>query len=181
MKIKKRIISYLNFFIFRVRIFTRSKAREIADSVKVGEKILEIGSGWPDKNGYYYFSSKKYFVDKQVDFIMSDFNPSAGVRFIDAAFFDEPGRYDHILCFHVLDDVYDWQAAFINLFNALRTGGGNLHIILPVFCGFDAPDYYRFSEKLIREFCQKNNFEIVQFGYNGFKNFPFTMYFRIKK
>lgn len=180
-KILKKLKFYSFFIIFRSRIFTRNKTREIAESVKGGERVLEIGSGWIDKKGDYYFSSSKYFNNKNVDFVMSDINPSFRNKVVDAENFSEKEAYDHILCFHVLDDVYDWQKAFLNLHNAIKPEGF-LHVILPMFIPLDLRvDYFRFTEVLLREFCKRNNIKIDKFETHGFKSYPFNYYLRIKK
>lgn len=179
--LNKKIRNYFIFILFRVRIFTRKKAREIASQVLPGQKILEIGSGKKGDNGKYYFSNEKYFTGKEVEFITSDFNPSYGHRVVDIVNFDDKDEYDHILCFHVLDDVYEWQTAMINLYQALKLGG-HLHIILPVFCGLDyEADLFRFTRVLIERFCKENSIEIVNFATKGFRIFPFAYYIDIKK
>lgn len=180
-KISKRIVDYFIFFIFRVRIFTRKKMEEIARLVKSGDKILEIGSGGKNEKGKYYFSAKDYFKDSNVDFIMSDINPNFGHKVIDITTFNEKEGYDHILCFHVLDDVYEWQKAFLNLWSGVKNGG-YLHIILPGFVPLDYPvDLFKFTEKLLKDFCFKNNMKIDKFEIHGFERFPFAYYLMIKK
>ena len=177
----KKFKNYSFFIIFRVRIFTRSKTREIASLVKGGDKILEIGSGPPGKKSDYYFSGYKYFKDKKVNFLMSDINSRFGSRIVDATNFSEKEQYDHILCFHVLDDIYDWQKAFLNLYRAVKNGG-YLHIILPGFNGLDyKSDYFRFTEKLLRKFCQENEMKIEKLEIHGFKTYPFAYYIRVRK
>lgn len=180
-KIVKILSDRLFFVIFRVRIFTRKKAREIAKLAKSGEKILEIGSGKKGSNGEYYFSADKYFKGKGVDFIQSDINESFGHNVIDITDFHDQEAYDQILCFHILDDVYEWEGAFINLYNGIKPGG-SLHIIIPGFIPLDYPsDLFRFTEKLIKEFCKKNKLIIDKFEIHGYKRFPFAYYLRIKK
>lgn len=180
-KLFKKLKNYAFFLVFRVRPFTRKKVKEIALFVKKGNKVLEIGSGPPDREGNYYFSSYKYFQDKKVEFLMSDINPKYGHRVVDITNFKEREKYNHILCFHVLDDIYDWQKAFLNLYRALKNNG-YLHIILPGFNGLDFKvDYFRFTEKLLREFCRRNNINIERLEIHGFKTYPFAYYLRVKK
>lgn len=179
--LKKKIRNYFIFILFRVRIFTRKKAKDIAVQVLPGQRILEIGSGKKGDGGLYYFSSKKYFNGREVEFITSDFNPNYGHRVVDVVNFYDRDMYDHILCFHVLDDVYEWQTALLNLYKALKSNG-HLHIILPVFCGLDYEvDLFRFTRVLIERFCKENNLEIVNFATKGFRIFPFAYYIDIKK
>lgn len=180
-KIFKKFQNYTFFLLFRVRCFTRKKTREIADFTKEGDRVLEVGSGKMDNRGEYYFSNEKYFKNKLVEFIKSDINPIFKHQIIDIVDFDEKEKYEHILCFHVLDDVYEWQKVFLNLWSAVRIGGF-LHIILPGYTPLDYPaDLFRFTEKLIKEFCVKNNIKIDKFEIHGFKKFPFAYYVRIKK
>lgn len=181
-KILRRLRNYLFFIIFRVRIFTRQKAKEIAASVKDGDKILEVGSGGKNEKGEYYFSAEKYFRNKNVEFIMSDINPKFGHKILDISDFNEENQYDHILCFHVLDEVYNWEKAFLNLYNALKANG-HLHIILPVFSPLprDSTSLFRFTERLLKDFCFKNKIQIEKFEILGFRIYPFAYYLKIKK
>lgn len=177
--ISQKFLDYLLVLLFRVRPFTRRMAKKIADLVATGSTVLEIGSGKAEADGSYYFSVKKYFDSRGVTFICSDRDASFGHRSIDVTTFDEENVYDHILCFHVLDDIYEWQHALLNLTRALRVGG-TVHIILPVFNGFDlTADYYRFSEKLLRTFCEKEGLRITEFYIHGYRVFPFAYYMAI--
>lgn len=181
MKLTNKIKNYLFYIILGVRPFTRVCAQRIATAAMPAEKILEIGSGWPSDNGEYYFSVKKYFVGKPVDFIQSDLDPSYGLPVVDVVNFSDEEVYDRIMCFHVLDDIWDWQVAWKNLFRAVKKGG-SLHIILPVFSKLDmSRDLFRFTEKLIRRFCQENSMHITEFVTKGFTDFPFAYYITIKK
>ncbi len=180
-KIINKINNYIIFLIFRVRIFTRKKIKEISFIVKDGDKVLEIGSGGKNEKGEYYFSAEKYFENKNVEFIKSDINPKFGHKIINIVNFNEIEKYDHILCFHVLDDVYEWQKAFLNLWSGVKTDGF-LHIILPGYTPLDYPvDLFRFTEKLIKDFCIGNNINISKFEVHGFKRFPLAYYLKIKK
>jgi hypothetical protein len=181
-KISKKIANYFIFFIFRVRIFTRKKMKEISRLVKSGDKILEIGSGGKNEKGKYYFSAHEYFGDKGVDFIMSDINPNFGHKVIDITNFNEKDTYDHILCFHVLDEVFDYEKAFLNLYNALKIEGF-LHIVSPAFIPLPRKlhSYFRFTSDFFEEFCKKNNMKIDKFEIHGFKRFPFAYYIKIKR
>lgn len=183
-KFLKRLRSYAFFIIFRSRIFTREKAKEVVGLAKNGDRILEIGSGGLNENGEYYFSIEPYFKGKQINFIMSDINPNFGHKVIDVSELNEDQQYNHIVCFHVLDEVYDWQRAFLNLYRALKIGG-YLHIVLPVFVplpmGGKIVSYYRFTSMLLEEFCIRNDMLIDKLEIQGFKMYPFTYYLRIKK
>ena len=181
-KISKRIVDYFIFFIFRVRIFTRKKMEKIAKLVKSGDKILEIGSGGKNEKGKYYFSAKDYFKDSNVDFIMSDINPNFGHKVIDITTFNEKEEYNHILCFHVLDEVFDFEKAFLNLYNALNAGGF-LHIVSPAFVPLPRKlsSYFRFTDDFFKELCKRNDIKIEKIERLGFKRFPFAYYLMIKK
>jgi len=178
---KKKLRDYLFFILFRVRPFTRRVGELVAQSARDGQKILEIGSGKKTSDGMYYFSMEPYFSQKKVTFIKSDVNPAHGHRVINVVTFEEQEQYDHILCFHVLDDVYEWEAAFLNLYRALKKEGV-LHLVFPVFNGWDyGADYYRFSERLLKNFCQKQHMHISHFETHGHPYFPFAYYLQVKK
>lgn len=181
-KIFKKFKNYLLFFIFRNRIFTRRKAKEIALLVKPKERILEIGSGVKNEKGSYYFSVSNYFKDKDVEFIMSDIKPESGLKIIDVTEMNEQEIYDHIICFNVLEHVYDWRKAVLNMYQALKIGG-YLHIITPVFYPIhDAPNiFFIFTEFGFKEFCRRNNLNLIKFEIHGFRNYPFAYYACIRK
>lgn len=177
----KKIFDYAGFVIFRVRPFTRAKAQEIAQEVNAGDSILEIGSGWANKQGEYYFSMKKYFIGKDVDFITSDLDPNYGHRTVNIEEFNEADRFQRILCFHVLDDCYEWQRAWKNLYKAVSLEG-KLYIIVPGLVPLDyTRDRFRFTEKLLKEFCAKEGMIIEKFERHGFARFPFAYYLKIGK
>ena len=178
----KKLMNYARFLIFGVRIFTRKKAREISKIAKKGCKILEIGSGGKNEKGKYYFSSKDYFKDSDVDFIMSDVDPNFGHKILDIVQFNEENIYDHILCFNVLEHIYDWEKGFLNMYRALRENGC-LHIIVPVFypIHYSPNDYFRFTSQAFEEFCRRNNMKIDNIERRGFETYPFAYYLRIKK
>lgn len=177
----KKLSNYFFFLLFRVRPFTRKIGKEIAQNVKFGTDILEVGSGWQESDGRYYFSQSQYFKNKSVNFIMSDKNESFGHKVVDIAQFEEKEKYDQILCFHVLDDVYEWEKALLNLYNALKEGG-TLHLVVPGFSPLDIEaDKYRFTDKLFKEFSKRNAIDIQEIRTHGFEIFPFAYYVKFNK
>ena len=178
---KKKIFDYAMYAMFRVRPFTRTCGIMVSREMHDGDVVLEIGSGGKSENKKYYFSMEKFFDTKKIMFIKSDLNPNYGVKVVDIEHFADVEKYNHILCFHVLDDVYEWQKALLNLYGALKKGGA-LHVVLPGFNGLDyKSDYYRFTEKLIYKFCEDNDFLLEKCVIHGYKRFPFAYYIRIKK
>jgi ubiquinone/menaquinone biosynthesis C-methylase UbiE len=179
--IMTKIAHYAAFAVLRVRQFTRSIAQDIATKTTNGQTVLEIGSGWVDKTGRFYFSSKEYFENRGVHFIQSDRKAEYGHRVVDIATLSEQNAYDHILCFHVLDDVYEWEQALLNLYRALKPGG-LLHIVSPAYTLLDEPaDLFRFTERLWRECAKKNNLVIDTIVRHGPARYPFAYYVRFKK
>ncbi len=176
---KDTIRNYLLVCLFRVRFFTRRISQEIACSVKRGDVVLEIGSSKADASGRCYFSAQEYFANRGIEFIQSDVRPECGHRVIDITQFHDQEMYDHILCFHVLDDVYEWQQGILNMYASLKPGG-QLHIIVPVFNGINTPaDLYRFTEKLLRGFCVSHCMFVEEFKVHGLKIFPFAYYIKV--
>jgi ubiquinone/menaquinone biosynthesis C-methylase UbiE len=175
-----RIKSYFIYFIFRTRLFTRRKAREIASLARDGQRILEIGSGKKNEKNRYYFSNISFFKGKKIDFVMSDLNPRFGHKVIDITKLKEKNRYDHILCFHVLDEVYDWEKGLMNLYRALRKSG-RLHLVSPAFVPFSDKVYYRFMDSAFIEFCRRNRIKIEKLEPHGSKGFPLAYYIRMIK
>jgi SAM-dependent methyltransferase len=181
-KLIKKINNYALFLIFRVRIFTRKKMKEISLIVKVGDKILEVGSGGKNEKGEYYFSAERYFKNKDVEFIKSDIDSEFGHKIVDIVNFNEIEQYDHILCFNILEHVFDWQEGFLNLYKSLKKNGV-LYIIVPVFYPIhpSPQDYWRFTEEAFFEFSKRNSMKIEKLEIHGFKKFPFAYYLIIKK
>ena len=106
-----------------------------------------------------------------------------GIEIIDITRPFANSEYDHILCFHVLDDLHDPISACLNLYNALKPNG-HLHIISPfIYPLHDSAKFFRISPYAFHHIFGQiiSGAEIVEEIYNGPKFFPSAIYLKVKK
>lgn len=166
-----KIIRKIVHFIFRSN-FKGKCIKNFSRNIK-GKKILELGSG-KIESGKYKYSVKKFFSSNN-EFITSDINKTYGHRIIDITKYNVNEEYDIVLCLNVLEHVFDYKKAIINLFRCLKKGG-TLVIIVPVFYPLhDEPhDYWRFTEHSLRKLL--TDFQIIKFKFSGMRRYPFSYY-----
>ena len=138
--------------------------REIKKFAKgfYNKKILEIGSG-NNPSGKYFNSSNM--------FIASDINTKTGLKVVDATTMSFREDYDIIMCINVLDDIFEYQKAVDNMYDALKDNG-QVFVIVPVFYPLhDIPnDYFRFTEFSLKKIFSK--FRELKINTIGLKRFP---------
>lgn len=157
---KKITLAFIHFLFQSFRI--DGEIKRFAKRIH-NEKILEIGSG--DN------SSKRYF-SKDNEFTESDICPShKNVLKLDITKMKFREKYDIIIAIHVLDDVFDYQTAIKNVYNALKKGG-RIFFVVPAFYPLhDIPrDYFRFTEFSLKRIF--DDFRKVKIKYIGLRRFP---------
>lgn len=134
------------------------------------KKILEIGSGKDVKGGFVY-SVAEYFKKNNNEVTLSDINPEFGHRIIDITK-SCPKGFEVIICFSVLEHVFDFQSAISNMYKALGKNG-QLLVLVPAFYPLhDEPrDYWRFTEHSLNKLF--SSFRNVKIDYYGKREFPF--------
>lgn len=129
------------------------------------KNVLEIGSG---KN-----PSKRFF-DKNNKFIISDINPKIkNCKKIDVSKMRLKNKYDLIIAINVLDDVFQYQKAVDNIYNALKKDGQIFLVVNGFYPLHDLPnDYWRFTEASLRKiFSRFKEAEIKKIGIDRFPSY----------
>jgi len=134
------------------------------------KKILEIGSGKSVKRKFIY-SVADFFRKNSNRVFLSDANPRLGHSVIDITK-SCPRGFDVIVCFSVLEHVFDFHKAISNMHKSLGKNG-QLLVLVPAFYPLhDEPnDYWRFTEHSLRKLF--SSFKKIEIDYYGKREFPF--------
>jgi len=169
---KTNLLRRLSHFVFRTGRFKQKCIKTLATSIH-NKKILELGSGKQEK-GKYTFSDKQFF-DNSNEFIRSDVVALYGHRKVDVTLMNYKAKFDVILCLNVLEHVFEFNKAIINIHKALKRGG-MLVLFVPVFYPLhDEPhDYWRFTEHALRRLLKM--YGSVKITHSGLRAYPFAYY-----
>ena len=134
------------------------------------KRILEIGSGKSVKRKFIY-SVADFFRKNNNEVVLSDANPKLGHGVIDIVK-SCPAGFDVIVCFSVLEHVFDFHEAVKNMHKSLGKKG-RLLVLVPAFYPLhDEPnDYWRFTEHSLRKLFSK--FRKTEIDCYGKREFPF--------
>jgi len=134
------------------------------------KKILEIGSG-KSVNRKFIYSVASFFEKNNNEVVLSDINPKFGHKIVDITK-SCPKGFDAIICFSVLEHVFDFHRAIGNMHKSLGKNG-QLLVLVPAFYPLhDEPnDYWRFTEHSIRKLFSP--FGRIELDYYGKREFPF--------
>jgi len=136
------------------------------------QRVLEIGSGRAVKGKYIYSVRDFFLADGKNNVVdCSDMMPEHGHRVLDIRTMDLVDEYDVIICFNVLEHVYEWQPAIANLKRALRPGGTLFVLVPALYPLHDEPhDYWRFTEHALRRMF--SDFDSVTVDHAGVRHLP---------
>ena len=134
------------------------------------KKILEIGSG-KKVNGKFIYSTADFFRKNNNKVVLSDANPQFGHKVVDITK-SCPKGYDVIVCFSVLEQIFDFHSAIKNMHKSLKKNG-QLVVLVPAFYPLhDEPyDYWRFTEHSLRKLF--STFSKIEVDYYGKREFPY--------
>lgn len=176
-KLTTKLTRNLVHAITNIRGYQYEQVKKFAADKKK-KKILEIGSG-PLVNGKWHYSTKQFF-DETNDFTQSDIVKSFGHPIVDVTKMKYKNEFDIVMCLNVLEHVYEFQKAVTNIHAALKKGGTAVIAVPVMYPLHDEPgDYWRFTEHTLHKLF--SDFKIVNFSYNGKREFPYTYYFEAKK
>ena len=148
--------------LLRLREFT--KARLIDIMFQPSDKVLEIGPSRSEgavnspvflRYPGTYFDLKSRSVSSRFEYFDLDIDPGVNPTYLgDISKRESPlpsGVFDKIICFSVLEHIFDIQTAVDNIALALRREG-ELHIITPWDLRFHGPrpDCWRISDDAYR-------------------------------
>ncbi|MFW9789105.1 MAG: class I SAM-dependent methyltransferase [Candidatus Thorarchaeota archaeon] len=142
--------------------FVREFSRDVA-----GCKILEVGCG-----------GKKDFIkffELQNDVIQTDLEQHPGCEVLDVTKMSVEEEYDIILAINVIEHVYDYGLAILNMHRALKPGG-RLVLSTPFFYPLhDLPDdYWRFTTSCLNKIL--GLFDKVEISQSGMKWAPHSVH-----
>ena len=143
-----------------------------------GKRILEIGSGKKVHKKLIY-SVADFFRKNNNNITLSDINPEFGHKIVDITK-SCPAGFDVIVCFSVLEHVFDFQNAIKNMHHSLKKGG-TLLVLVPAFYPLhDEPcDYWRFTEHSLRKLF--SSFSKIKLDYYGKREFPYFYFIAAAK
>lgn len=174
MNLKKSVFRLLSHIAFNPGGAKERFLRKYCSKI-CNKKILEIGSG-KRVNGKLKYSVADYFRKNSNEVVLSDINPRYGHKIVDITK-SVPKGFDVIICFNVLEHVFDFHKAIKNLHKALKKDG-KLMILAPAFYPLhDEPqDYWRFTEHSLKKILCI--FKKVEIEHYGIREYPF-FYFAI--
>lgn len=169
MPLKKNIFRALSHIAFQPGKAKNKILRKYCSNIR-NKKVLEIGSGKAVK-GKYIYSVADFFEKRGNKVARSDINPEYGHPVVDITK-KIPRGYYIILCFNVLEHVFDFRKGIIMLHKALNKEG-KLILLVPAFYPLhDEPhDYWRFTEHSLRKLF--SIFGKVKIEHFGKREFPF--------
>jgi len=143
-----------------------------------GKRILEIGSGKPVNGKYIYSVKDKFHASNR--FECTDIIPEFGHKILDITTMQLKNKYDIIVCFNVLEHVFDFNSAIRNMHAALRNKG-QLLVLVPVFYPLhDEPhDYWRYTEHSLRKLF--SGFRKITIDHSGLRQFPSFYFVKAEK
>ena len=168
--VKTFIFRKLAHLIFRTGGYKNRSIKEFSKKIK-NKKILELGSGKKYRGKYCY--SVKQFFDNSNEFIQSDIVQEYGHKIIDATQMNYKNEFDIILCINVLEHVFNFHRAIINIYNALKPNGTAI-IFVPGFYPLhgEPNDYWRFTEHSLKKLLK--DFRNVKIKHSGIQQYPFA-------
>jgi SAM-dependent methyltransferase len=161
----KRVLRTGAHVVFGTRPWVRRNIEAFADGV-VGKRILEIGSGRPDRG----FSCRDLF-DSSNAFVQSDLVPEYGHELVDVRDIGLEEAFDVILCLYVLEHVFELESSVRSMHRALAPGGTLVVAVPHLYPYHDEPgDYWRFTEHALRRLLEP--FESTDIKVRGFRRMP---------
>src|SRR3989338_11212902 len=177
MPLKKNILRSLVHIAFQPGKAKDKILRKYCSNI-MGKKVLEIGSG-KAISGKHIYSVADFFEKRDNKVTKSDIDPAYKHKIIDITK-KIPGKYDAIICFNVLEHVFDFQKGVRQLHKSLSKNG-KLIVLVPAFYPLhDEPhDYWRFTEHSLRKLF--SIFKKVSIEHFGIRQYPFSYFVAARK
>ncbi len=169
MTIKKPLMRSISHLVFQPGRAKRKFLRKYCSKIR-NKKILEIGSG-KKVNGKFIYSVADFFRKSSNEVVRSDIKSEYGHKIVDITK-SVPKGFDVVICFSVLEHIFDFEAAIANIYKSLRKDG-QLLLLVPAFYPLhDEPnDYWRFTEHSLRKLLSA--FKKVKIDHYGKREYPF--------
>ena len=129
--------------------------------------VLEIGSGDITLN-----QSAEHFFPNTNSFIQTDINKTYGHKYLDiTSKIKIEEKFDLVLCFYVLEHIFETKLAIKNL-NYLLKDKGHLLVSVPFIypLHMQPEDFWRFTEHSLKKLF--SDFTILMIKRTGIRQFP---------
>ena len=129
--------------------------------------VLEIGSGDITLN-----QSAQHFFPNTNSFIQTDINKTYGHKYLDITSKTKiEEKFDLVLCFYVLEHIFETKLAIKN-FNYLLKDKGHLLVAVPFIypLHMQPEDFWRFTEHSLKKLF--SDFTILTIKRTGIRQFP---------
>ena len=129
--------------------------------------VLEIGSGDITLN-----QSAQHFFPNTNSFIQTDINKTYGHKYLDiTSKIKIEEKFDLVLCFYVLEHIFETKLAIKNL-NYLLKDKGHLLVAVPFIypLHMQPEDFWRFTEHSLKKLF--SDFTILTIKRTGIRQFP---------
>ena len=129
--------------------------------------VLEIGSGDITLN-----QSAQHFFPNTNSFIQTDINTTYGHKYLDiTSKIKIEEKFDLVLCFYVLEHIFETKLAIKN-FNYLLKDKGHLLVAVPFIypLHMQPEDFWRFTEHSLKKLF--SDFTILTIKRTGIRQFP---------
>tara|TARA_B110000008_G_C16769683_1_gene484096 strand:+ start:139 stop:669 length:531 start_codon:yes stop_codon:yes gene_type:complete len=129
--------------------------------------VLEIGSGDITLN-----HSAQHFFPNTNSFIQTDINKTYGHKYLDiTSKIKIEEKFDLVLCFYVLEHIFETKLAIKNL-NYLLKDKGHLLVAVPFIypLHMEPEDFWRFTEHSLKKLF--SDFTILTIKRTGIRQFP---------
>ncbi len=177
MEVKIYLYRTLAHFVFRIRSYGNKSIKIFAKEIH-NKKILELGSGKKQRGKYVY--SVKQFFDDSNDFTQSDIAKDFGHKIIDVTDMNFNNEFDVIICMNVLEHVFDFQKAILNIHQSLKKNGVAIFFVPMVYPLHDEPnDFWRFTEHSLRKILTR--FSKIEIKHSGIRQFSFAYFIKAYK
>ncbi len=174
MSLKKSIFRSLSHIAFQPGRAKNKILVKYCSNIR-GKKILEIGSGKAIR-GRHIYSVADFFKNRGNEVVKSDIDPAYKHPIVDITK-KIPKGYDVIVCFNVIEHVFDFHKGIKMLHKALNKNGKLIVLVPALYPLHDEPhDYWRFTEHSLRKlFSIFRNLKVEHYGKRELPFFYFVI------
>lgn len=137
---------------------------------KVGGEILDIGAGKERSSYFRFLRLASEHKITSID-ITNERKPDI-IADLEKGFPVEDNKFDYVMCFNLLEHIYDYQKVVNECFRVLKSGGVLLGAV-PFIMHYhaDPNDYFRYTHQALEKIFQTAGFseiKIKSLGYGPF-------------
>lgn len=142
----------------------------VSGKLELSGLVVDLGSGSP-KASYYRFLKRK----KKAKIIHTDFyqkNPTMMKLDLEKSFPIEGNKFDYVICFNVLEHVYNYKNVIQESYRILKNSGifiGSTPFLVNYHP--DPNDYFRYTHQALIKIFKESGFICQEMVYLGFGPF----------